>query len=401
MKKIIYIFVILVAIVGAIYVSNRGWWLVERDVVTASAEAARYQCPMHPQVIQDHPGNCPICGMTLVKVEGHALPVQPEAQRQKKLAFYRNPMDPKITSPVPMKDSMGMDYIEVYEEDSAGLPVSQVEGHGAIHLSEDKIKSIGVRTEEARRKKMELPLRLTGTVFHNHEVFEMLMAYRDAIQVEQRIKKPTVELLTQTRAQAAALRNKLRRYGIDDDVFKKAETSLLDPSSFVPAQLIFEANGAYVDVRLPVSDSAFVQLGQKGSIQSPMSPDHQLQGVVRAIDSIVDPATQTFGVRFEVVSGHEHLKPGMFVTVEMNLDLGESLVVSQDAIFSPGKKSYVFVETTAGVFLPKYIEVGITAGADVQVLKGLNEGEKVAVSANFLLDSESRFQAAREGVSHD
>ena len=69
--------------------------------------------------------------------------------------------------------------------------------------------------------------------------------------------------------------------------------------------------------------------------------------------------------------------------------------------FSPGKKSYVFVETKPGVFLPKYIEIGVTAGSDVQILKGLMEGEKVAVSANFLLDSESRFQAAREEVGHD
>lgn len=400
MKKIIFIFLILAAIAGSIYVSKRGSWLVERGAVTASTEAVRYQCPMHPQIIQDHPGNCPICGMHLVKVE-RVMSVDPQAQRQKKVAFYRNPMDPKITSPVSMKDSMGMDYIAVYEEDSSRLPLSEVEGHGAIHLSDEKMKSIGVRTEEVKRKKMTLPLRLIGSVFHNHEVFEMLMAYRDAIQVEQRVKKPTVELLTQTRAQAATLRNKLRRYGIDDEVFKKAEASLADPSSFVPAQLIFEANGAYVDVRLPVSDSAHVQLGQKGDIHSPASPDHKLEGVIRSIDSIVDPATQTFGVRFEVVSGHEHLKPGMFVTVEMNLDLGESLTASQNAIFSPGKKSYVFVETATGVFLPKYIEVGISAGPDVQILKGLTEGEKVVVSANFLLDSESRFQAAREEVGHD
>ncbi len=76
---------------------------------------AVYTCPMHPEYISDKPGACPSCGMYLVKkteVKGAEAAVSEE----RKALYYRNPMDPSVTSPVPMKDSMGMDYIPVYEE---------------------------------------------------------------------------------------------------------------------------------------------------------------------------------------------------------------------------------------------------------------------------------------------
>jgi hypothetical protein len=352
-------------------------------------------------VIQDHPGNCPICGMRLNRIE---TPVAAESQRPKesgKIISYRNPMNPKVTSPVPAKDEMGMDYIPVYEQTGAVLPASDVLDHGAVMLSVDKIQTIGIRTVEARMSNLILPLRVTGRVFHNHEIYEMLTAYRDAIQVEQRVKKPTPELVSQARVKANDLRIKLRRYGIGDEVFKQAAENLADPTSFIPAHLIIAANGAYVDARLPAVDAMPIVLGQKARLMSSLFPDKVLDGIVKSVDSIVDSETQTVAVRIEVQNGHEFLRPGLFVNVEMDIKTGNKLVVPEDAVLDAGRGAYVFIEKSIGVFMPKHVEIGLTAGEQTEILTGLTQGEKVVTSANFLLDSESRFEAARQVGSHD
>ncbi len=368
MKKIILLLIVIAVVAAGFYQWNdlRSLFRAVDNSHQADAHSEQYQCPMHPQVIQDHPGNCPICGMRLVRIASASEPLAQPASQSK-----------------------------------WALPASDVPGHVAVHLTDEKIRSIGITTDAVRNGALQLPLRLTGTVFHNHEIFELLNAYRNAVQVEKRIKKPTPELVAESRAAAWSLRNKLRRYGIGDEVFKKAEESLEDPTSFVPAHLIIEANGAYVDARLPVSDLAHVKLGQIAQIHSPMAPEKKLEGVLRSLDSVVDATSQTLAVRFEVVSGHELLKPGMFVTVEMELDLGVSISIPESALFHPGKRAYVFVEREPGVFVPQMIKIGVMAGERVQVLEGLKAGDKVVTAANFLLDSESRFQASRSGAVHE
>jgi len=413
-KKIIFILIIVSAAVFS------GWLLLNRASSPESRgiekTATLYQCPMHPQIIQDHPGNCPICGMRLVKVEEQASDAGsadapqthlPAGQAgSKKIIGYRNPMDPKVTSSVPAKDSMGMDYIPIYDEPEQQLPTSGVEGHASVRLSADKVRTIGIATEPVMEENLIMPLRFTGTVFYNAAVLEMLLQYRDAIQVEKRYQKPTYERVAQSRAESWVLRNKLRRLGINDEFFKKSEESLNDPTQFVPSSLILQASGAYIDARVPVADLAYVHIGQKAEIYSPMATGEKLEGIVRSIDSVVDFATQTLAVRLEVVSGYEFLKPGMFVTVEMNLDLGKKLSVPATAIFNPGRQAYVFVETEPGVYVPQRVKTGVITSERVEIKSDLKAGEKVVTAANFLLDSESRFQAARapaqaEGDFHD
>ncbi len=116
----------------------------------ASAGATRpeqhqlWTCSMHPQVVEDHPGKCPICGMNLVRLRRHRrhagmrltcgrarFPAASGASGDRKVLFYRNPMDPTITSPVPRKDEMGMDYVPVYADESSGRRPDR--GAGGVH----------------------------------------------------------------------------------------------------------------------------------------------------------------------------------------------------------------------------------------------------------------------------
>ena len=106
---------------------------------------AYYTCPMHPQVKQDHEGDCPICHMKLVKVEG-TTPSEARQGTTKKVKFYRHPMNPKITSPVPAKDDMGMDYLPVYEEtDESAVPALSL---NSVQLKNLRAQIVSVRGED-------------------------------------------------------------------------------------------------------------------------------------------------------------------------------------------------------------------------------------------------------------
>jgi Cu(I)/Ag(I) efflux system membrane fusion protein len=109
-----------------------------------AAAASLYQCPMHPSIVQDHPGECPICGMKLVAAPHGAA--RPAGEPARKIAFYRSPMDPRQTSPAPRKDEMGMDYVPVYEDEVAGAP--PVAGLATVEIDPARQQLIGLKTSE-------------------------------------------------------------------------------------------------------------------------------------------------------------------------------------------------------------------------------------------------------------
>lgn len=351
MKKfLLFIFLAFLA-VGGFY-----WQHTYAPHQSAVHADEQYQCPMHPQIVQDHPGNCPICGMNLVKVEKTGV---------------------------------------AETESKQDMPVSHVPSHVSVHLTEAQQAVIGVQTEEVIDKELKLPLRLTGKVYYNPQIYQLLLDYQEAIQVEQRYQKPLSEIIFEARAKSWNTRTLLRRMGLADESVEKIKSYMEDPTNFVPSHVLFEADGGYVDARVPVSDLLHVKPGQQARIFSSLAPDQELEGVVRSIDGVVDAATQTIAVRIEVLTGYEFLKPGQFVDVEMDLNLGKTLSMPVSALFQPGKMAYVFTEKESGVFVPTEIKQGVVAGERVQILSGLEAGDKIVTTANFLLDSESRFQAAR------
>src|SRR5512143_396114 len=131
-----------------------GTWRAER-LAPAQEDRALYHCPMHPQVVSDKPGVCPICSMKLVKREAAG----PDGRR---ILYYRNPMDPSIRSETPAKDSMGMDFIPVYEEDMS--TAKAVDGRVAVALSPERRSLLGIRSESVLRAPFSRDIRTVGRV---------------------------------------------------------------------------------------------------------------------------------------------------------------------------------------------------------------------------------------------
>ena len=144
------------------------------------------------------------------------------------------------------------------------------------------------------------------------------------------------------------------------------------------------------------SDLGFVDVGQKARIEI-LAYGETVEGVVRAVAESVDPDKRTVRVRIEVPQSKGELKEGMFVNVVMPVELNESLLVPRDAVMMTGTRAIVFLKTVAGMFQPREVKTGLEADGFVQIKEGLKENDIVVSGANFLVDSESRLQAALEG----
>jgi Cu(I)/Ag(I) efflux system membrane fusion protein len=120
----------------------------------------------------------------------------------------------------------------------------------------------------------------------------------------------------------------------------------------------------------------------------------KFSGKIAVIDPVIDEATRTARVRVDIENPDFQLRPGMYVNIELHCDGGESLAVPASAVLPTGERNIVFVDQGAGKLLPRFVELGRKYGESYAVLSGLQEGERVVSSANFLIDAEARVQGA-------
>jgi Cu(I)/Ag(I) efflux system membrane fusion protein len=137
-----------------------------------------------------------------------------------------------------------------------------------------------------------------------------------------------------------------------------------------------------------------VRAGQHASITVDAYPGERFHGVAQYVYPYLESETRTVKVRFEFPNAHGKLKPQMYATVELDVELGSRNAVPETAVLETGLRQVVFVSKGEGMFEPRAVKLGQRADGWVEVMEGLSEGDRVATSANFLIDSESRLQAA-------
>jgi Cu(I)/Ag(I) efflux system membrane fusion protein len=423
-----------------------------------ATEAVKYQCPMHPTIIQDHPGDCPICGMKLVKMESPSKDQKgTERGGQKKLLFYRSPMDPQQTSPVPRKDEMGMDYIPVYEEDVSGGR-GDVEGRAEVFIDPSRQQLIGLRTATVTRSQIGAEWRTVGRVQVDptrvSQISVKTASYVERIYVDF-VGKPVKrgeplftyyspellaaqqEYLMALKTQSlnsggtmsagdslvlAAAKRKLQLWDVPESAIRRIEQTgevtkamiFISPvSGFVTAKNMVEGSAlnmgdtAYEITNLDSvwvmadayqSDAARAEVGMTATMRLESLPDRVYPGMVEFIDPVLDPNSRTYKVHIHVANPNNELKPDMFAEVSFQSSAHEALTVPMDAIIPSGRGNMVFVALGDGKFQPRAVSLGAKSGDRVEVVGGLSEGESVVTRANFLVDSESSLRAALEAV---
>ncbi|MEO6027737.1 MAG: efflux RND transporter periplasmic adaptor subunit [Candidatus Binatia bacterium] len=385
-----------VALVGsAVYWRGELGSGMRHDSSTAHTKGV-YQCAMHPQIVSDEPGVCPICQMKLQRVDESVSPgamagaTSTETQSgEKKVTFYRHPMRADVVSPVPAKDEMGMAYIPVYDDNSADGGDS-VPGHASFTLSRERQQIIGVTRGRASVRPLSIDVRAAGRVAYDPKLYQAIVEYREAARSRSALG-PTARDEAQSGGNAlvrgAYLR--LRQQGFSDEQIHELTRGTRDP-----VELLLPSESVWVYAQVYEYEAPLIRVGQTMSVTVPSQPGREFVAKVAAVDAVLDPTTRTVRVRGLVPTPDRSLRPESFVQVTIRVPLGEKLSVLSEAVLDTGAHQIVFVVTGEGRFAPRSVILGRTAEGYVEVMSGLSEGEEVVTSANFLIDSESRFRAA-------
>jgi Cu(I)/Ag(I) efflux system membrane fusion protein len=349
---------ILVLVVGAGVLVSR--LLVDRSPGAPAVEKRLYQCSMHPQIVQDRPGTCPICGMTLTPVHGEPAPT---AKRS------------------PDADAM-----------PAG-DAHHVSGRAPFSLSTERQQLIGVTRGTVEMRDLDIELRAVGRVAYDPELYQAIVEYREAVATRARLKDghlheagPGADAIVR----AAALR--LRQRGISE-----AQLRTIAPAGRDPRNLLLPGASVWVYAQVYEYEVGLVKPGQKVVVTTPSAPGTAYTAEVTAIDPILDPATRTARVRILVSTPDGALRPETFVDATIRVPLGHRLALPKSAVLDTGRHRIVFVVRSEGRFEPRAVTLGRETTDYYEVLSGLEAGDEVVTSANFLIDSESRFRAALAG----
>ncbi|MBL3600051.1 MAG: efflux RND transporter periplasmic adaptor subunit [gamma proteobacterium endosymbiont of Lamellibrachia anaximandri] len=380
-----------------------------------------------------------------------AAPVKVEG---KKPLFWRNPMNPAITSPVFTKDEMGMDYLPVYADDGGAAD----EPAGTVKIDPVTVQNIGVRTVKAKRQAFSRSVRALGRVIADetritrlHPKTEGWIEKLFINKTGEPVKKDDIlfsiyspKLVSSQHEYLLALRN-LKTLGeseyadIREGARQMAEISrerlqLLDVPEHQIRELeqsgkTFKAlhvhspfNGivmklnvsegeyvtpkselyrladltrVWVQVDVYEHELPWVRIGDKAQLTLKSMPGRIFEGTVSYIYPYAEAKTRTIKVRLELDNPQLALKPDMFADVTLNTGLQKDAVVVPDsAIVRSGEREQVFVVRAPGKFEPRAVTLGQNSEGWVQVLDGVKAGEEVVASALFLIDSESKLREA-------
>jgi multidrug efflux pump subunit AcrA (membrane-fusion protein) len=341
---------------------------------------------MHPQIVSDHPGVCPICQMKLQRVDDP----EPEAAGNRgRLLFYRHPMRPDVTSPTPAKDEMGMDYVPVYAAD-VERGESTVPGHAGFSLSTERQQLIGVTRGKVEMRDLALEIRAGGRVAYDPDLYQAIVEYREALRARASIAGshlPEAQRGADAIVRGAALR--LRQRG-----FSEAQVRAITARDADPVELLLPGKAVWVYAQVYEYEADLVRPGQPVVVTTPALPGVRYDAEVAAVDPILDAKTRSLRVRARVATPDARLRPETYVTMTLAVPLGRRLAVPRNAVLDTGEHRIAFVVSGAGHFEPRDVQVGRGTRDYYEVLGGLADGDEVVSSANFLIDSESRFRAA-------
>ncbi|MEX2297158.1 MAG: efflux RND transporter periplasmic adaptor subunit [Dongiaceae bacterium] len=366
-----------------------------------------------------------------------------------RILYYGNPMGFPDTSPTPKKDSMGMDYIPVYENEVAA-------DDGSIRISPGRIQTLGVTSQPAELKLLTGDVKAFGTVvldetrvwlittklggwieeLHVSEtgvlvdagapLFELFSPDLYNLELEYIIAATNAGSGAGTtldpaidRIKSAALQ-RLRNWDVPD-----AELQRLDADRTPGRTLLFAAPaegrilermglpGMRIEAGEPIyrmadlstvwviaevdeRDIAGLAAGVEAEIELSAFAGERFAGVVKLIYPEVDPETRRVRVRIDIPNEDERLRPGMLAEVMFTTDLTATPVIAipDSAVLDSGTRQIVFVDMGEGRYQPRPVRLGRSAGGYREVQSGISPGERVVTSANFLLDSESNLQAA-------
>ncbi|MDH5518008.1 MAG: efflux RND transporter periplasmic adaptor subunit [Gammaproteobacteria bacterium] len=432
-------------IIGLIIIAMGGGWglssMLSTDNGMTEKETAvehagkhadpNYVCPMHPQIIKAEPGNCPICGMDLIKLEEE----KPVAKKERKILYWVAPMDANYRRDEPGKSPMGMDLVPFYEPDESGAVVT---------VSPAMVNNMGVRSAEVTKGKLWRKIDTVGYIDYDETMLSHVHLRTDGwiqklfTQSEgERVKKgaklfefysPSIvnameeyvqAINSKTRSLIRASTDRLQSLGVSNQQIKELAKSRRVPQTitvFAPQDGVVSKlkvrEGMYVKpgtVTMSLADLSsvwllaevferqanWVQVGQFADVTLGFIPGKTWEGNVEYVYPQLDNKTRTLKARLRFDNPGELLKPNMFARVAIyGGAVKDLIIIPTEALIRTGKDQRVIIDLGEGKFVPRKVVAGIESGGFVEIKKGLKEGESIVLSGHFLIDSEASLKAS-------
>jgi Cu(I)/Ag(I) efflux system membrane fusion protein len=362
-----------------------------------------------------------------------------------RIRFYRNPMGLPDTSPTPKKDSMGMDYLPVYE--------GEQDDDSSVKVSAGKLQKAGVQTEVVERRILNTVVRAPGIVEEDERRksvvslrFEGFIDTVENVTTGTHVHKgqPLMRIygpnLSSAAAEYLSALNARPDTGIGNQALKGARRRLENlgaPDGFIadiertreipvymtwpapqdgeivertavngmraaPGDVLFrivDHDVVWVMVDVAERDLGLIKVGQKVVVRPRAHPDHPFTGKVSVIYPHLKMETRTARIRIELPNPDDLLRPDMYAHVEIATGTDAPvLTVSNSAVIDSGERQIALLDKGEGRFEPRAVKLGRRGDGRVEIKEGLAENDRVVVSANFLIDAESNLKAALNGL---
>jgi Cu(I)/Ag(I) efflux system membrane fusion protein len=372
-------------------------------------------------------------------------PAAPGPTTERRIKYFRNPMGLPDTSPAPKKDSMGMDYIPVYEGDDAD--------DGSVKLSPGKIQRTGAKSEPAVKRVVRTIVRAPGSIQLDERRVSVIamrsesfiLKVADVTTGSHVVKgQPLMEVYSPAVSSAAAeyiatitsrttgsdvaygrgSRQRLINLDVPEATISAMEKSRNVPTSIEwtaprdgivlersavegmraqPGGVLFRiADHSVVWALIDVAerDLGSIAIGQAAKVKARSFPGREFSGKVEVIYPEINKETRTARIRVGLQNPDLVLLHDMYVDTEIDTGSGVPVVsVPESAVMDTGSRQAVLVDKGQGRFEPRDVKLGHRGDGYIEVRDGIAEGEPVVVSANFLIDAESNLKAALKGFS--
>ncbi len=411
-------------------------------------EKQLYTCGMHPQIIEDHPGDCPICGMKLVPVKNSTTGNSQPGER--KILYWRAPMDANEIYDHPGKSKMGMDLVPVYEDEAGSA--------GIVKIDPAVVQNMNVKTASVQMKNLSSIVTTNG-VLKSNEKTDYIVTTRAGGWIEklyvnytgEKVSKGeklmdiySPELVSAQQELLTALsynnsvngsslkevldsgnelvKNAVRKLQLlevpEKDIERLKETKEVKTyvtlyaknggtviskdvlegqkiNAGMPLMQISDLSNLWLLADVYEYELSKIDNGSPAKIKFNYLPGQTFNGKVAFIYPTLDPKSRTVKVRLDINNRDAKLKPEMFAIVEIEgREFGLTPVVPENAVIRSGAKDIVIIALGEGKFKPQPVVLGGYSDGYYQVIKGLTEGTKIVTSAQFLIDSESNLKSA-------
>ncbi len=378
----------------------------EPPVEHTHSDIAHYTCPMHPSVEQSEPGRCPICGMDLTPVTKTDLQegtvVVNEVRRQ------------QIGVRTALVESRPL--------------VVEIRAVGRVQYDETRLSDVNLRMSGWVQRLLVAEtgqrVRRGQTLFtlYSPELYAAQVKLLSSLRKGQDGGAPVLADL------AGASKQRLRLLGMSHEqiqrlmqrgkpwenvpitapkgghVIEKAVVEGAHVEAGTRVYRIADLSRVWIDADVYEADLPKLGVGQAVRVELPYIQNKSFEGQVDYIYPTLDDKTRTGRIRVVLPNEDLELKPDMYANVVLDVDLGERLAVPDSAVVYTGPRRLVFVDLGEGRLRPTEVELGVHAGGFYEIVDGLNEGDRVVTSGNFLIAAESRIRSAIEywgsGAAH-